>query len=676
MIIMFVILQAGQPAAALTEAQKYMFGQNNILFYDPSARQCVSSGSSTSDGGDSDGSDVYVIGDSISTPTYAGGEILAALPNAKVDAIGSTWFANSQANLPSGIQRLKENMSEVERRGILVFAMGTNGGVSEADISGLNETLSGHNVKVILMTIFYADHYSDGQMESTNEVVRQAAGRYDNISLMDWYSVASKSPSLYITPDAVHAHPSDAGAEKFAEIMKEAVDKVTKIKPVSNSSGTGGASSSGLTAAQIEFVDTYHDIAVELSIKYGIPWEAVMAQGILESASGTSNFAVNRNNFFGIGAFDRNPDNAFRYDTPELGWRRYYENIRITDTYRNHGVFSGDTVTDPYEYLAAIKAAGYATAENYVESVGAVIREIEAYMAERGWPSSAQIAAKNPEWFENAAKNAEGGQPSGGLLSSSSKGTPGYCTDDSSMDSDGVSRTMYNGFTIAFPLANATKDSISGGRGSYTFLSNIPCNHQLGCHYGEGVPAGNAAAAFDICFNTSTACEGATVVSLTDGKIELVTYERNGAQCNHVRVRNVIGQTIIAYMHLAYEPSIVDGVDIQAGDVIGHVSNVGACHDNSTPHVHIDKGSDTSLSNRGGPMDVDRDPELVNIINAAYEALPENAEELEARRQAASGGTKPVGTLSESSADIPCAGGTIDRGVYDNAHIGGRRRSR
>lgn len=169
-----------------------------------------------------------------------------------------------------------------------------------------------------------------------------------------------------------------------------------------------GTTSAGLSSTQAGFVDAYHDIAAQLSVEYGIPWETVMAQGILESAAGTSHFATERNNFFGIGAFDSNPDNAFRYDTPEAGWKGYFENIRKTATYRNHGVFQGDTITDPYAYLVAIKSAGYATDPNYINKVSQFIAAIENRSKEQGWASSAELAATYSEMYENAARYASG----------------------------------------------------------------------------------------------------------------------------------------------------------------------------------------------------------------------------------------------------------------------------
>lgn len=196
-------------------------------------------------------------------------------------------------------------------------------------------------------------------------------------------------------------------------------------------------------------------------------------------------------------------------------------------------------------------------------------------------------------------------------------------------DENGVTFADYNGNTIAFPIAEATKDNISGGRGQYTFLSNIPCNNSAGCHYGP-----SADAAFDICYNSTKCSKETPVVSITDGTVTRdIQTIRNGAQCDHVRIKSDIDNTVIAYMHLLYEPDLPwhAGDKVKAGDLIGHVSDVGPCHDNSTPHVHIDKGSDTSAT--GGPSGPsDRDPELVKMINAAYDNLPENEAELAAKK--------------------------------------------
>ena len=151
-----------------------------------------------------------------------------------------------------------------------------------------------------------------------------------------------------------------------------------------------GVASAGLSDLNAAFVDQYHDIAAQLGSEHGIPWEAVMAQGIIESASGTSRFAKERYNFFGIGAVDSNPNNAHSFSSAADGWKGYFEFISNNSRYRNHGTFNYPG--DPYGYIQAIKAAGYATAENYVEAVSRVIKAVQNRAAEKGWQSSAEIA--------------------------------------------------------------------------------------------------------------------------------------------------------------------------------------------------------------------------------------------------------------------------------------------
>ncbi len=153
--------------------------------------------------------------------------------------------------------------------------------------------------------------------------------------------------------------------------------------------GTGsydGIPSAGLSSLQSGFVDTYHDIAASLGSEYGIPWEAVMAQGILESQSGTSRFARERNNFFGIGAVDSNPNNAHSFSSAAAGWKGYFEFISNNPRYRNHGAFNHQG--DPIGYIESVKAAGYATDANYVSKLVPLIKAIQNRASEKGWAAS------------------------------------------------------------------------------------------------------------------------------------------------------------------------------------------------------------------------------------------------------------------------------------------------
>lgn len=202
-----------------------------------------------------------------------------------------------------------------------------------------------------------------------------------------------------------------------------------------------GTPSTGLSAVQAGFVDAYHNIAEQLSIEFGIPWEAVMAQGILESTAGTSHFATTRNNFFGIGAYDSDTNQARYYETPAAGWRGYYANILATSTYRAHGAFQNDyhinytpkpngysgtirdNVTNPFAYLQTVWDSGYATDSDYYNKVAQFIPAIINRAQENGWLTSEELAAAHPEMLSNAAINAAGantGSVSDGSIQASS----------------------------------------------------------------------------------------------------------------------------------------------------------------------------------------------------------------------------------------------------------------
>lgn len=121
----------------------------------------------------------------------------------------------------------------------------------------------------------------------------------------------------------------------------------------------------------------------------------IIAQFILESASGTSELAVNAHNYGGlkyregrcpsasgyyvkIGS-EQNPDGSytssvmkwFKFPNMEAGVKGYFEFINTT----NYTSLKG--ITDPRTYLELIKIAGYATSLKYVDNIMAVIEKYD-----------------------------------------------------------------------------------------------------------------------------------------------------------------------------------------------------------------------------------------------------------------------------------------------------------
>lgn len=147
--------------------------------------------------------------------------------------------------------------------------------------------------------------------------------------------------------------------------------------------GEYGASS-GLSAQQVAFLEKWHALAAELGAEYGIPWETAIAQGMNESASGSSSLARNKNNFHGINAIDSDPSgHANSFDTPEAGWRGYFYWIQDNSRYRKAGAFNYPN--NPYTYLQKIWEAGYASSQTYVKDISPLIRGIQKYAASKGW---------------------------------------------------------------------------------------------------------------------------------------------------------------------------------------------------------------------------------------------------------------------------------------------------
>lgn len=142
------------------------------------------------------------------------------------------------------------------------------------------------------------------------------------------------------------------------------------------------------------FIESIAPIIQKYAPQYNIKVHSpIIAQAILESASGTSELAVNANNYFGlkykqsvsenppyykIGS-EQNPDGTYKssamqwcsFNSMESGIKGYFEFINNSRYANLIGV------TDPETYLKNIKADGYATSLKYVNNVMAVIRKYD-----------------------------------------------------------------------------------------------------------------------------------------------------------------------------------------------------------------------------------------------------------------------------------------------------------
>lgn len=113
---------------------------------------------------------------------------------------------------------------------------------------------------------------------------------------------------------------------------------------------------------------TWQDVVnrgVQIAQEYGIHPAVLLGQMAIETGRGTSNFAKNRNNYFGYQAYDSNPDMAKRYTSPEESIRDYARLISTTPRYAQAYAVRNN----PVQMIQEIKKAGYATDPNYVSKV-------------------------------------------------------------------------------------------------------------------------------------------------------------------------------------------------------------------------------------------------------------------------------------------------------------------
>ena len=125
------------------------------------------------------------------------------------------------------------------------------------------------------------------------------------------------------------------------------------------------------------YIDQYSDLAIKEMKKYGIPASIILAQGILESANGTSQLATEGNNHFGIKChgwkgmkiyFDDDEKNeCFRkYNNPKRSYRDHSEFLITRSRYSK--LFNLE-LTDYKGWSEGLQDAGYATSSDYSDNL-------------------------------------------------------------------------------------------------------------------------------------------------------------------------------------------------------------------------------------------------------------------------------------------------------------------
>ena len=145
----------------------------------------------------------------------------------------------------------------------------------------------------------------------------------------------------------------------------------------------------GIEEATEEYIQKYKDIAIYEMKKYGIPASITLAQGLLESGTGTSRLATLGNNHFGIKCHEAwtGPTMKHTDDAVDECFRVYSD---ARQSYIDHSqflisrpryAFLFNLKTDDYKgWARGLKKAGYATNPRYAEMLISCIERNQLYV--------------------------------------------------------------------------------------------------------------------------------------------------------------------------------------------------------------------------------------------------------------------------------------------------------
>lgn len=167
-----------------------------------------------------------------------------------------------------------------------------------------------------------------------------------------------------------------------------------------------------LQASQLQedYITKYRDVAISEMKKFGIPASITLAQGLLESASGTSYLAVKANNHFGIKCHqDWQGKKVYRDDDAKDECFRAYKHAE--ESFRDHSHFLSNRSRyaflfdeDPTDYKAwarGLKKAGYATNKRYADLLIDLIERYELHQYDdpnyKGKKSKQEVIASTDE---------------------------------------------------------------------------------------------------------------------------------------------------------------------------------------------------------------------------------------------------------------------------------------
>lgn len=158
--------------------------------------------------------DLLMIGDSVSLRAVDAFD--GVFPHSHIDAEKGRQFDAGRATFEGYIQ---QNLAGK----IVVFALGTNGLVTDAQVDAIMADAGDQRIVVFVNT-----RSPQPWVGSTNQAVANAAKRYKNVRVIDWYGYSTNRNDLF---DGDGTHLSTAGVTEYLKLIHDAVKKDLPVHP-------------------------------------------------------------------------------------------------------------------------------------------------------------------------------------------------------------------------------------------------------------------------------------------------------------------------------------------------------------------------------------------------------------------------------------------------------------
>lgn len=162
-----------------------------------------------------DGSyDLLMIGDSVSLRAVDSFD--GVFPHSHIDAEKGRQFDAGRTTFEAYLQ---QNLAGK----IVVFALGTNGLVTDAQIDAIMADAGDQRTVVFVNT-----RSPQPWVGATNQAIANAASRYKNVRVIDWYGYSANRNDLF---DGDGTHLSNAGVAEYLKLIHDAVKKDLPVHP-------------------------------------------------------------------------------------------------------------------------------------------------------------------------------------------------------------------------------------------------------------------------------------------------------------------------------------------------------------------------------------------------------------------------------------------------------------